>query len=35
MKHLEAFVAYMKSRPGVWFATAEQIARYVKQTEPR
>lgn len=30
MKHLDQFVAYMKSRPGVWFATCEQIARYVK-----
>jgi len=35
MKHLDAFVSYMRSKPGVWFATAEQIARYVKQTEPR
>jgi peptidoglycan/xylan/chitin deacetylase (PgdA/CDA1 family) len=35
MKHLDAFVAYMQSKPGVWFATAEQIARYVKQAEPR
>jgi hypothetical protein len=32
MQHLDAFVAYMKSKPGVWFATAEQIARYVKDT---
>jgi peptidoglycan/xylan/chitin deacetylase (PgdA/CDA1 family) len=30
MKHLDQFVAYMRSRPGVWFATCEQIARYVK-----
>jgi len=30
MKHLEEFVAYMKSKPGVWFATCEQIAKYVK-----
>jgi peptidoglycan-N-acetylglucosamine deacetylase len=30
MVHLEKLVAYMKSRPGVWFATAEQIANYVK-----
>lgn len=30
MKHLEEFVAYMKSKPGVWFATCEQVARYVK-----
>lgn len=31
MVHMEKFVAYMKSKPGVWFATAEQIANYVKQ----
>ena len=30
MKHLDDFVAYMKSKPGVWFATCEQVARYVK-----
>jgi peptidoglycan-N-acetylglucosamine deacetylase len=30
MRHLEQFVAYMKSKPGVWFATAADIARYVK-----
>jgi peptidoglycan-N-acetylglucosamine deacetylase len=30
MQHLDDFVAYMKSKPGVWFATCEQIARYVK-----
>jgi peptidoglycan-N-acetylglucosamine deacetylase len=30
MKHFAELVAYMKSKPGVWFATAEQIARYVK-----
>ena len=30
MVHLEKLVAYMKSKPGVWFATAEQIAKYVK-----
>lgn len=30
MAHLEKLVAYMKSKPGVWFATAEQIANYVK-----
>jgi peptidoglycan/xylan/chitin deacetylase (PgdA/CDA1 family) len=33
MKHLEQFVAYMKSKPGVWFATGEQIARYVKSAD--
>jgi peptidoglycan/xylan/chitin deacetylase (PgdA/CDA1 family) len=31
MKHLEEFVAYMKSKPGVWFATCEQVARFVKK----
>jgi peptidoglycan/xylan/chitin deacetylase (PgdA/CDA1 family) len=30
MRHLEQFVTYMKSKPGVWFATAEDIARFVK-----
>ena len=30
MQQLDAFVTYMKSKPGVWFATCEQIARYVK-----
>lgn len=29
MRHLERLVVYMKSKPGVWFATCEQIARYV------
>jgi peptidoglycan-N-acetylglucosamine deacetylase len=33
MKHLEELVAYMKSKPGVWFATAEQVARYVKDND--
>ena len=35
MKYLEEFVRYMKSRPGVWFATGEQIARYVKAQPSR
>jgi peptidoglycan/xylan/chitin deacetylase (PgdA/CDA1 family) len=30
MKYLEQLVQYMQSKPGVWFATAEQVARYVK-----
>ena len=35
MQHLEQFIAYMKSKPDVWFATGEQIARYLKtQAEP-
>jgi peptidoglycan-N-acetylglucosamine deacetylase len=29
MAELDKLVAYMKSKPGVWFATCEQIARYV------
>jgi len=28
---LEKLIQYMKSRPGVWFATHEQIARYLKK----
>ena len=28
---LERLVAYIKGKPGVWFATHEQIARYVKE----
>jgi peptidoglycan/xylan/chitin deacetylase (PgdA/CDA1 family) len=35
MKHLEEFVAYMKSKPGVWFATGAQVAQYVKTNAPR
>ena len=31
MKYLDRLVSYMKSRPGVWFATGEQIANYVKR----
>jgi peptidoglycan/xylan/chitin deacetylase (PgdA/CDA1 family) len=29
---LEKLVTYMKSKPGVWFATLEQVANYVKKT---
>lgn len=28
---LDQLIAYMKSKPGVWFATAEQVARAVQQ----
>jgi hypothetical protein len=31
MAMLDRLVSYMKTRPGVWFATHEQIARYVKE----
>jgi hypothetical protein len=30
IKYVEELILYMKSKPGVWFATAEDIARYVK-----
>ena len=33
MHHLDQFVAYMKSKPRVWFATGEQIARYLKTAQ--
>jgi peptidoglycan/xylan/chitin deacetylase (PgdA/CDA1 family) len=29
---LEKLIVHMKSKPGVWFATHEQIARYVRQS---
>ncbi len=31
---LERLIAYMKGKPGVWFATHEQIARHVKSSPP-
>jgi hypothetical protein len=34
MQHLEQFVTYIKSKPGVWFATAADIARHVKASKP-
>lgn len=30
IKYLEELIKHMKSKPGVWFATAESVARYVK-----
>ncbi len=33
IRHLDQFIAYMKSKPGVWFATCEQVARYVKSAQ--
>jgi peptidoglycan/xylan/chitin deacetylase (PgdA/CDA1 family) len=35
MVHLERFIAYMKGKPGVWFATAEQIANHVRPAAGR
>lgn len=29
--YLDRLIVYMKSKPGVWFATGQQIAEYVKQ----
>ena len=31
ISQLDKLIDYMKSNPGVWFATAEQIAEYVKE----
>lgn len=33
MRHLTKFVEYMKSKPGVWFATGDPIARYVNSAK--
>jgi peptidoglycan/xylan/chitin deacetylase (PgdA/CDA1 family) len=30
-ERLNQLIAYMKSKPGVWFATCEQVARFVKE----
>lgn len=32
MKMLDRLISYMKSKPGVWFATHEEIARHIRQT---
>ena len=32
LHELDGLIAYMRSKPGVWFATGEQIARYLKDT---
>jgi hypothetical protein len=28
---LEELIRYMKSKPGVWFATHQEVAKYVKE----
>jgi peptidoglycan/xylan/chitin deacetylase (PgdA/CDA1 family) len=33
--HLEELIAYMKSKPNVWFATGEQITAYLKAQNSR
>lgn len=35
IEYLDKLVAYMKSKPGVWFATGQQIADYVKPNKMR
>ncbi|HEY3841196.1 MAG TPA: polysaccharide deacetylase [Bryobacteraceae bacterium] len=35
MQHLDSFVAYMRSKPDVWFTTCAQLAQYVKTATPR
>jgi peptidoglycan-N-acetylglucosamine deacetylase len=32
---LDQLIAYMKAKPGVWFATGEQITNYLLKTQPR
>ena len=32
-EELEKLIAYMQSKPGVWFATLEQVARYIRQEQ--
>jgi peptidoglycan/xylan/chitin deacetylase (PgdA/CDA1 family) len=32
INHLDKLITHIKSKPGVWFATAEQIAEYVKKS---
>lgn len=34
MKMLDELITYMKSKPGVWFATHEEIAQHVKSNMP-
>ena len=31
---LDKLIVHMKSKPGVWFATEEEIARYLKSQGP-
>lgn len=33
--HLDELLRYIKSKPNVWFATGEQIARYVRDQAPK
>jgi peptidoglycan/xylan/chitin deacetylase (PgdA/CDA1 family) len=31
LQHLDDLITYMQSKPGVWFTTGEELARYVKR----
>ncbi len=33
IQHLDKLITHMQSKPGVWFATCEQVARYVKDAK--
>lgn len=33
IQHLDKLITYMQSKPGVWFATCEQVARYVRDAK--
>jgi peptidoglycan/xylan/chitin deacetylase (PgdA/CDA1 family) len=35
MHYLDQLVAYMKSKPGVWFATGSEVAQYVKDQQKK
>jgi peptidoglycan/xylan/chitin deacetylase (PgdA/CDA1 family) len=35
MQHLDDFISYMQSRPGVWFATGSQLAAYTSRSAAR
>jgi hypothetical protein len=32
MQHLDDLIAYMQSKPGVWFTTRGELASYVQHT---
>jgi peptidoglycan/xylan/chitin deacetylase (PgdA/CDA1 family) len=34
MKYLDQLIAYIKSKPDVWFATGTEITQYLKTTQP-
>ena len=34
VEQIDKLITYMKTKPGVWFATLEQIAKYLKEQNP-